>query len=81
MHTALVNRSGGLTLSRQSVVRLIDRLDMALDVNRGRKTTKKKTTIIREDVVVEEVVCVALWKGAGVTFGNFALFKDRYIVL
>ena len=25
-------------------------------------------------------VCVAWWKGAGVTFGNSALFKDRHIV-
>ena len=33
------NRLGGLSLSRNSVVKLIDRLDMTLDVYRGRKTT------------------------------------------
>ena len=35
----LVNRIGGLSLPRESVVRLTDRPDMTLDVYRGRKTT------------------------------------------
>ena len=39
MHEVLVNRLGGLNLPRKSVVRLTDRLDMTLDVYRGRKTT------------------------------------------
>ena len=39
MHEVLVNRLGGLSLPRESVVRLTDRPDMTLDVNRGRKTT------------------------------------------
>ena len=39
MHEVLVNRLGGLSLPRKSVVRLTDRPDMALDVYRGRKTT------------------------------------------
>ena len=39
MHKVLVNRLGGLTLPRKSVVRLIDNPDMTLDVYRGRKTT------------------------------------------
>ena len=38
-HEVLVNRLGGLSLPRKSVVRLIDRPDMTLDVYRGRKTT------------------------------------------
>ena len=37
MHEVLVNRLGGLTLPRKSVVRLTDRPDMALAVYRGRK--------------------------------------------
>ena len=42
---------------------------------------QKKQELFGEDVVVEEAyVCVAWWKGAAVTFGNSALFKDRYIV-
>ena len=39
MHEILVNRLGGLSLPRKSVVRLTDRPDMTLDVYRGRKTT------------------------------------------
>ena len=39
MHKVLVNRLGGLSLPRKSVVRLTDRPDMTLDVCRGRKTT------------------------------------------
>ena len=35
----LVNRLGGLSLPRKSVVRLTDRPDMILDAYRGRKTT------------------------------------------
>ena len=43
MHEVLVNRFGGLSLPRKSVVRLTDRPDMALDVYRGRKTTIQPT--------------------------------------
>ena len=39
MHEVLVNRLGGLSLPRKSVVRITDRPDMTLDVYRGRKTT------------------------------------------
>ena len=66
------------------MVRLTDCPDMASEVYRGRKTTKQqqqKQELFGEDVMVEEAyVCVAWWKGAAVTFGNSALFKDRYIV-
>ena len=41
MHEVLVNRLGGLSLPRKSVVRLTDRPDMTLDVYRGRKTTQQ----------------------------------------
>ena len=43
MHEVLVNRLGGLSLPRKSVVKLTYPPDMTLDVYRGRKTT---TTII-----------------------------------
>ena len=36
MHEVLVNRLGGLSLPRKSVVRLTDRPDMTLGVYRGR---------------------------------------------
>ena len=39
MHEVLVNRLGGLSLPRKSVVRLTDRPNMTLDVYRGRETT------------------------------------------
>ena len=44
MHEVLVNRLGGLSLPRKSVVRLTDRPDMTLDVYRGRKTTNQQST-------------------------------------
>ena len=46
MHEVLVNRLGGLSLPRKSVVRLTDRSDMTLDVYHGRKTTIQPTTTI-----------------------------------
>ena len=45
MHEVLVNRLGGLSLPRKSVVRLTDRPDMTLDVYRGRKTTIQQYNI------------------------------------
>ena len=39
MREVLLNRLGGLSLPRKSVVRLTDRPDMTLDVYDGRKTT------------------------------------------
>ena len=47
MHEVLVNRLGGLSLPRKSVVRLTDRPDMTLDVYRGRKTTTQQHQILR----------------------------------
>ena len=53
MHEVLVNRLGGLSLPRKSVVRLTDRPDMTLDVYRGRKTTNQQPRALhhRKDVV------------------------------
>ena len=42
VHEVLVNRLGGLSLPRKSVVRLTDRPDMTSDVNCGRKTTTQQ---------------------------------------
>ena len=42
MHDVLVNRLGGLSLPRKSVVRLPDRPGMTVDVYRGRKTTRQQ---------------------------------------
>ena len=46
MHEVLVNRLGGLSTPRKSVVRLTDRPDMTVDVYRGRKTTMQQSTLI-----------------------------------
>ena len=51
MHEVLVNRLGGLSLPRKSVVRLTDRPDMTLDVYRGGKTTVQPTNFHRAQVV------------------------------
>ena len=45
MHEVLVNRLGGLSLPRKSVVRLTDRPDMTSDVYRGRKTTVQQCNV------------------------------------
>ena len=42
VHKVPVNRLGGLSLPRKSVVRLTDCLDMTLDIYRGRKTTTQQ---------------------------------------
>ena len=61
MHGVLVNRLGGLSLPRKSVVRLTDRPDMTLDVHRGRKTTmqqqqQKIKQVLRELLVLRHDV-------------------------
>ena len=51
MHEVLVNRLGGLSLPRKSVVRLTDRPDMTLDVYRGRKTTMQQQQPLKFDCI------------------------------
>ena len=50
MHEVLVNRLGGLSLPRKSVVRLTDCPDMTLDVYRGRKTTAQQQQQVQTTV-------------------------------
>ena len=45
----LVNRLGGLSLPRKSVVRLTDRPDMTIDVYHGRRTTIQQQQLIGWD--------------------------------
>ena len=62
MHEVLVNRLGGLSLPRKSVVRLTDRPDMTLDVYRGRKTTKQQSSInLQKDTVNKMPVAFFQW--------------------
>ena len=60
MHEVLVNRLGGLSLPRKSVVRLTDRPDMTLDVYRGRKTTNQQINLYQ--ITLEELSSgLSLW--------------------
>ena len=70
MQEVLVNRLGGVSLPRKSVVRLTDHPDMTLDVYRGRKTTKqnkKKTTKTNSVISFEQL-------GQAVSVGSFQSF-------
>ena len=59
MHEVLVNRLGGLSLPRKSVVRLIDRSNMTLDVYRGRKTTIQQYIYeVVKEFSLESGICV-----------------------
>ena len=55
MHEVLVNRLGGLSLPRKSVVRLTDRPDMTLDVYRGRKTTMQQQQLSYRWLILREL--------------------------
>ena len=55
MHEVLVNRLGGLSLPRKSVVRLTDRPDMTLDVYRGRKTTIQYNTSLTRELKIRVI--------------------------
>ena len=60
MHEVLVNRLGGLSLPRKTVVRLTDRPDMTLDVYRGRKTTIQQQYNNDKDVKFQ-VIHPSVW--------------------
>ena len=53
MHEVLVNRLGGLSLPRKSVVRLTDRPDMTLDVYRGHKTTMQQQQQLSKEIKLD----------------------------
>ena len=60
MHEVLVNRLGGLSLPRKSVVRLTDRPDMTLDVHRGRKTTMQQIEGISKSILLNSILNFAI---------------------
>ena len=49
VHEALVNRLGGLSLPRKSMVRLTDRSNMTLDVYPGHKNNNTTTTKMKSN--------------------------------
>ena len=58
MHEVLVNRLGGLSLPRKSVVRLTDCPDMTLDVYCGRKTTMQQQQ--QSGISLESLILIVL---------------------
>ena len=70
----LVNRLGGLSLPRKSVVRLTDRPNMTLDVYRGRKTTtQQQPHYLRKQTGKQS--CNPLTKMA-VTYGSVSIHLE-----
>ena len=68
MHEVLVNRLGGLSLPRKSVVRLTDCPNMTLDVHRGRKTTIQHcTTLLSGLAAVLPFALVMAWGMMGIS--------------
>ena len=58
VHEVLVNRLGGLSLPRKSVVRLTDRPDLTLDVYRGRKTTiQQYSCVFHDEIIINACSC------------------------
>ena len=57
MHEVLVNRLGGLSLPRKSVVRLTDRPDMTSTVYFGRKTTQLNNQTQLGQLYVNIFIC------------------------
>ena len=79
MHEVLVNRLGGLSLPRKSVVRLTDRPDMTLDVCRGRK--------IRMQQQQQNLMAMVLagrggdgWMKYGSSYGHFKILDPVKII-
>ena len=73
MHEVLVNRLGGLSLPRKSVVRLTDRPDMTFDVYRGRKTTiqqQQQQASIPSDLFHGHLFHKSISRIPGVTVGG-----------
>ena len=77
MHEVLVNRLGGLSLPRKSVVRLTDRPDMTLDVYRGRKTTMQQYFVIRQLRFTDFMIFLSLYMG--LTHDTWHIHMDKLI--
>ena len=81
MHEVLVNRLGGLSLPRKSVVRFTDRPDMTLDVYRGRKTTIQiQIHITSKTNINNGYTCAVIYKNQMLLFAiwlQFIPFRDR----
>ena len=87
MHEVLVNRLGGLSLPRKSVVRLTDRPNMTLDVYRGRKTTIQQYNLlskwrraIEHKHALQGIYHVVFVMRFGLTHISLICINETYIV-
>ena len=83
MHKVLVNRLGGLSLPRKSVVRLTDRPDMTLGVYRGRKTTIQQYNDIHYNSKIRynvNLVCTKI-SGSCISFIDILQQNIRFVFL
>ena len=80
MHEVLVNRLGGLSLPRKSVVRLTDRTDITLDVYRGRKTTIQQQQQQPSGLRPKFIMKVGVWPQTLRFFINEMTLMRRYDV-
>ena len=76
MHEVLVNRLGGLSLPRKSVVRLTVRPDMTLDVYRGLSLPRK--SVVRLTVLPEMTLDV--YRGLKTTIQQHQQLPEGEIV-
>ena len=74
MHEVLVNRLGGLSLPRKSVVRLTDRPDMTLDVYRGRKITMQQQQNLLYNLYIFSKFCFIVKGNASTEASFFGIF-------
>ena len=77
MHEVLVNRLGGLSLPRKSVVRLTDRPDMTLDVYRGRKTTMQQQQSMQVLHISTGISGRRLYKSGDIHVTSFIVSKHE----
>ena len=78
MHEVLVNRLGGLSPPRKSVVRLTDRPDMILDVYRGRKTITQQRQ--QQNHTVQYIACARRAKSTSSKVALVKRFKTNILV-
>ena len=76
MYEVLVNRLGGLSLPRKSVVRLTDRPDMTLDVYRGRKTTTQQQHSTDHESDRTENACTIMYT---ISFLILKIFFSKHV--
>ena len=81
MHEVLVNRLGGLSLPRKSVVRLTDRPDMTVDVYRGRKTTMQQQQKIDSGLIHGVSACPLACSCPAVITITGSPRPDRFITM